>query len=184
MEGIRFNSRGDGDVVQQFVVSFFGFGGRDVADEFEQSAVVEPVNPFQCRKLDGFKGSPWSTPVDHFCFVEAVDCLGQGIFIAVTNAADGWLDASFRQSFGVFDREILATAITMVDQPATVNLSAIMQSLLQSIQHKAGIGCPAEPALTVAPDLAALLHAYDMSKGQSAKPCRSARPHENCGSHR
>jgi hypothetical protein len=64
---------------------------------------------------------------------------------AVTNAADGWLDAGFSQSFGLFDRQILATAITMVDQPAAMGGSAIMQSLFQGIQHKACLGSPPKP---------------------------------------
>ena len=33
----------------------------------------------------------------------------------------------------------------MVDQPAAMGGSAIMQSLFQGIQHKAGMGCPADP---------------------------------------
>ena len=59
----------------------FGFGRRDVADRLEQPPVVEPVDPFQRGKLDGFKGAPWPTPMDHFGFVKAIDRLGQGIVI-------------------------------------------------------------------------------------------------------
>ena len=67
-EAIRFKLRCHGDVVQRGVISMLGFGGRDVADGLQQSPVVEPVHPFQRCELDGFKGSPWSTPVDHLGF--------------------------------------------------------------------------------------------------------------------
>ncbi len=55
--------------------------------------------------------------MDQLGLVEAVDGLGERVVIAVANAADGRLDAGFGQALGVFDRDILAAAITMVDQP-------------------------------------------------------------------
>jgi hypothetical protein len=50
--------------------------------------VVEPVDPFQRGKLDRFHGSPWSAPLDHLGFIEAVDRLGEGIVIRIPDAAD------------------------------------------------------------------------------------------------
>ena len=94
-EAIWFTLRGHGDIVPHGVVSLFGFGGWEVADGLQQSPVVEPVHPFQLCELDGFKGSPWSAPVDHLGLVKPVDGLGQGIVIAVADAADRRLDASF-----------------------------------------------------------------------------------------
>lgn len=44
--------------------------------------MVEPADPFECGEFDGFKGTPWSTPVDHLGCVEAMDGIGQGIGIA------------------------------------------------------------------------------------------------------
>jgi hypothetical protein len=41
------------------VVFCLGLGGRDVSDRLEQSAMVEPVHPFEGGELDGFKASPW-----------------------------------------------------------------------------------------------------------------------------
>jgi len=43
--------RGRRHVVQHGVVVGFGFGRRNVADEFEHPPVVEPVDPFQCGDL-------------------------------------------------------------------------------------------------------------------------------------
>jgi hypothetical protein len=116
--------RGHGDVVQHGVVSFLGFGRRDISDGLQQSPVVEPVHPFQLSELNGFKGSPRSAPLDHLGFVESVDGLGQSIVVTVTDAADRRLYAGFGEPFRVFDRDILAAAIAVVDQPATVDRSA------------------------------------------------------------
>ena len=58
--------------------------------------------------------------MDHLGLVEAVDGLGQGIVVAVADAADGWLDAGLGQALGVFDRDVLAAAIAMMDKAATV----------------------------------------------------------------
>jgi hypothetical protein len=64
---------------------------------------------------------------------------------AVANAADGRLDAGFGQALGVFDRDILAAAITMMDQPATMRRPALVQSLLKGIQDEGGMGGAADP---------------------------------------
>ena len=50
----------------------FGFGRRDIADGFEQPAMVEPVDPFEGGVLDGLEAALGSTPVDHLGLVEAV----------------------------------------------------------------------------------------------------------------
>ena len=46
-EAIRFKLCGHGGVVQQGVISLFGFGRWDIADGREQPPVVKPVHPFQ-----------------------------------------------------------------------------------------------------------------------------------------
>ena len=49
------------------------------------------------------------------------------------------------------DRNILVAAIIVKDQPAEMDRSAIVQSLLQGIEYEAGIGCPANtPAIEIA----------------------------------
>jgi len=48
------------------------FGGWNVADGFEQAAVVEPVDPFEGGHLDGFEAAPRAASVDHLGLVEAV----------------------------------------------------------------------------------------------------------------
>ena len=48
-----FESRGHGWLIQHGVVALLGFGRRDVADGFQQPAIVEPVDPFERGELDG-----------------------------------------------------------------------------------------------------------------------------------
>ena len=55
--------------------------------------------------------------MDDLNLEEAVDGFGQCGVIAVANTADGGFDACFGQPLGVFDRQILAAAITVVNQP-------------------------------------------------------------------
>jgi len=64
-----------------------GFGRWDVADGFKQAPVIEPVDPFEGGELDGFDGPPRPASVDHLGLVESVDALGQGIVLAVSDAA-------------------------------------------------------------------------------------------------
>jgi hypothetical protein len=49
----RLRSRGHGWLIQHGVVALLGFGRRDVADRFQQPAIVEPVDPFERGELDG-----------------------------------------------------------------------------------------------------------------------------------
>jgi hypothetical protein len=51
-------------------------------------AIVEPVNPGQCRELDGFEASPRPAPMNDLGLVEAVNRLGECIVITVADAGD------------------------------------------------------------------------------------------------
>jgi len=59
---------------------------------------------------------------------------------AVADAADGRLDTGLGQALGAFDRDILAAAGAMVDQPATMFRPALVQRLLERIEHEGGMG--------------------------------------------
>ena len=94
-----FESRGHRPLFDHGIVLLFGFGGRDVADGFQQPSVVEPVDPFEGRIFDGFERPPWSPPVDHLGLVKAIDRLGQSVVIAIADTADrGSMPASARRS--------------------------------------------------------------------------------------
>ena len=89
--------------VQHGEISLFGLGGRDVSDGLQKASVVEPVDPFEGRELDGLQRFPGSAPTDDLGLVKAVDGFGERVVIAVADSADGWFDASLNQTFGVFD---------------------------------------------------------------------------------
>ena len=81
----------------------FSLGWRDVTDRLQKASVVEPVDPFERRELDGLQRFPWSAPMDDLGLVKAVDSFGERVVIAVADTADGWFNASLNQAFGVFD---------------------------------------------------------------------------------
>ncbi len=64
---------------------------------------------------------------------------------AIADAADGRLDTGLGQALSVFDRDILAAAVAMVDQPATMFRPALVQSLLERIEHEGGMRGAADP---------------------------------------
>src|SRR5690606_4720131 len=78
--------------------------------------MVEPVYPFQRRELDLLQVSPRSTFTDHFGLVKADDGFRQRIVVRVTDAANGRFDAGFGKPLGVPDRQVLRTAIAVMDQ--------------------------------------------------------------------
>jgi len=39
----------------------------------QQSAIFEPVNPFERSEFDGVEGAPWLTPANDLGLVEAVN---------------------------------------------------------------------------------------------------------------
>src|SRR3954447_25561655 len=92
------------------IVGGLGLGGRDVPDWLEKATFVEPVDPFESGKLDGFEAAPRAAPMDDLGFVEAVDGFGEGIVVAVPDAADRRLDARRGKPLGILDRDVLHTA--------------------------------------------------------------------------
>ena len=92
-EAISVESRRHGVTRRLRIIARFGFGRRNVSDRLQQSLVVEPVDPFERGELDRLEVAPRPAPPDHFGFVESVDGLGEGVVVAVADAADGRLDA-------------------------------------------------------------------------------------------
>ena len=140
-----FESRHHSELVGSCIEAGFRFCGRDVADGLEQAAVVEPVDPFEGGVFHGIEAAPGATAVDDLGLEQPVDRLGQGVVIAVANTSDRRLYPCFGEAFGVFDRYVLATPIAMVDEAAPMGRPALVDRLLQGIQHKAGVGCAADP---------------------------------------
>jgi hypothetical protein len=88
---------GDLRLLQHGEISLFGFGWRDVSDRLQKAPVVKPIDPFEGGELDGLQRSPRSAAADHLAFVETVDGLGEGVVIAVADAADGGFDTGFNR---------------------------------------------------------------------------------------
>ena len=88
----------------------------------------------------GFEESPGSTPMDHFGLVKAVDRLGQSVVVAVADAADRGLDPGLCQTFGIFDRQILAAVLNIV--AATNRQSRLSGQCGVDLLLKALIGSP------------------------------------------
>lgn len=77
--------------------------------------------------------------MNDFSFEQAVDRLGQGMVIGISNTADRWCDFGFGQPLCVFYRQILRPAIRMVNE-LVLRWSALMNGLFQGIQYKTGSG--------------------------------------------
>ena len=71
-----------------------------------------------------------------FGFVKTVTRLGEGIFMRLSDAADRWFVASFGQSFGIPNAQILATAVRMVNWSRFVHRLAITQSCSKASRTK------------------------------------------------
>ncbi len=78
--------------------------GRDIPDRLEKPPVVEPIDPFQCCKLDLFDVSPRTVPPDGLGLEEPEDRLGQSVVVGVANTAHGRLDPGVGQTLRVTDR--------------------------------------------------------------------------------
>lgn len=115
---------------------FFGFCGWDVADGLKQAAVVEPIHPFERNVFDGFEAAPRAATVDDFGFEKAMDCLSQRIVITVANAAHRGFDACIGEPFAVFDRQILAASVAVMNKPRILSRAAFMDRLFEGIVHK------------------------------------------------
>ena len=94
----------------------FVFGRRDVADWFEQSAVIEPIDPFQGRVLDVIDDFPRSFPADHPGFIEPVDRFGQRVVVRVAVGADRGDYPYLSKPFAVANREELAFHAGMMNK--------------------------------------------------------------------
>ena len=127
------------------MVACLGLRRRDIAKRLQEPSVAEPADPFEGRQFDGLEAASRPAPVDDLGLVEAVDGLGEGIVVAVSNATDRRLDVGPGQTLGVFDREVFHTPIGMVDEANAVQRTALMKRLLERIENKAGVGRATDP---------------------------------------
>src|SRR6056297_386021 len=139
-ETFSFISRDHIEHVALCIEVLFGLCWRDVSDGSKQAPVVEPVDPTERGHFQILHVAPRSLAVNQLGFVEAVYGFREGVVVAVTNAADRWFNASFGQSLGIANGQILPAAIRVVDQSALLDGPSIVQGLLKSIENKVSFG--------------------------------------------
>jgi hypothetical protein len=76
--------------------------------------------------------------MNDLCLEEAVDRLGERVVITVADAADRRFDAGLGQALGVFDRQVLRSAIRVMHQARS--RPSLMNGLFQGIQDEPGVG--------------------------------------------
>ena len=140
-EAVWLESRCHCWLIQRGVVALLGLGRRDVADRLQQPAIVEPVDPFQRRELDGLERPPRPTSMDDLGLVETVDGFGESIVLGISDTADRRLDAGLSQALGVFDRDVLAASVAVMHEPTAMQWPPVMQSLFQRVEHEARVRC-------------------------------------------
>jgi len=59
------------------------------------------------------------------------------LVVGVSDAADRWLDIGLGQPLGVLDRDILAAAIRVIDEPVASDWPAIVERLFERIEDEA-----------------------------------------------
>lgn len=74
--------------------------------------------------------------MNQFGLLQAVDGLGQRVVIAVALAAHRRLDASFRQSLGVANADVLRASIGVTNQTAIALRLTGIEGLLQGVENK------------------------------------------------
>jgi hypothetical protein len=68
--------------------------------------MIEPVHPVEGGEFHGLGVTPRSPAMDNLGLEQAVDGFGEGIVVAVADAADGGFDPGFCQALGVSNRHV------------------------------------------------------------------------------
>ena len=105
-----------------------------IANRSKDSAIIEPVHPFERGELDVFDAPPGAASADDLGLVEAIDRLSERVVIGVTNTADRAFDARLDESVGIADRQVLTTSIAVMDEAFA--LWSRVYRLLKSIERQ------------------------------------------------
>lgn len=79
--------RGQKVSLQNSVEIRFGFGLQDVPVGLQQTAAVEPADPFQRGLFFGLDAGPSALEMNDLGLEQAIDHLGVGVLITVSDAA-------------------------------------------------------------------------------------------------
>jgi len=83
--------------------------------------------------------------VDHLGLEEAVGGFGERVVIAVADAPDRGLDAGFGEAFGIYDRDILAATVAVMDEAAFPYRPPVVQRLLERVEDESRVRGAAHP---------------------------------------
>ena len=102
---------------------------RDIPDGAVQAFGFVPIDLLAGRRLPAnatrpFQGFPFNLArrllrteeVDDLCLDQADDAFGQSVVVGISDAADRRIDPRLSQPLCVFDRQVLAASITVMDQ--------------------------------------------------------------------
>ena len=126
------------------LVAAVELGGWDLPVDFEEAAVVEPVDPFEGRVFEVVEAAPGAAVANELGFVEPDDRLGERVVVGVAPGSGRVDGACFGEAFGVADREILHAPVGVMDQlveplPAA---GARPDRLLKRVQGEVGAERP------------------------------------------
>lgn len=119
-------------------VGRFDSRGGAVAERFVQTLGVPSVDPAHGGDLDRLGGLPDSLGVDQLGLEQAVDGLGQGVVVGVSEGADRCGDPGGDQRVEVRQKNVLGSSIAVMDQSALAAHDATgQQCVLQRQQGQA-----------------------------------------------
>ena len=107
---------------------------------FEESAVVEPVDPFECCEFELIESAPRSLVADAFGLVEPVDRFRERVVIRSAARSDRVHDAVLGEAFGVANREILHSPVAVMREIGEIQTRALPRPdrLFESVERKIG----------------------------------------------
>ena len=91
---------------------------------------------FEGGELDRLEAAPRAAAADDLGLEEADDRLREGIVEGVPHRAHRGLDAGLGQALGVPNGKILRPAVRVRDQPGTLGGLALVDGLLQRVEHE------------------------------------------------
>ena len=67
--------------------------------------------------------------MDHLRLVEAIDCFGQSVVVAIAYAANLRFDSSLREALNVFDGHVLRPTVAVMNEAAPMGRPSIVKRL-------------------------------------------------------
>ena len=88
-----------------------------MTDGFEESAIVEPIDPFEGGVFHRIQRAPGSTSVDHLGLEQTDDGFGRGVVAGVSRGTYRGFHACVLESFAVSNEEILNASVALMNEP-------------------------------------------------------------------